>query len=211
MTSGVKPDIKIAELVEDMTYIPSPEQRKTKAAFYAVYSDNPLCERADISATYVQQVTGDSRVRRWWSDGQFRQWFINGDEFRQRVEYLAHLALDTLEKLLGDDNPKTAGARVNAAKLLVEVANKLPQRWKQEKWHDAEIGKMDKKQLEDFLRRQGVQLMIAAGEVGSGGVGHTGLGEESSNDLEARTAEHNEEVGEDVRSDIPLDTPDFGE
>ena len=116
--------IRVADVVEDIIFQPTADQRKVKAALWAVVADNPIHSPDSITAEDIIKVTGDTRVRRWMKESPlFREWLLNKDEFRQRLEYHAHLALDRLEKILSDDNAH-ASAQVQAAKLIIEAANK---------------------------------------------------------------------------------------
>lgn len=152
-------DSKISKVVEvmanDLTYLPSPEQRKLKSAFWLRFSENPICDPRDVGLGTVHQLTQDSRVDRWWGVPGFREWFRNQEEFRERVESMAHLALDTLMVILVTDDPKMSSARVSAAKLLLEVSRKLPSRTATEvgKSADKLIAEMDKKQLDAYIAR----------------------------------------------------------
>lgn len=134
----------------EMTYLPSPEQRRAKSAFWTRFNDNPICAPADISLPLALRYINDERLTRWWPQAGFADWFRNADEFRQRIEYLVHLSLDTLENVLVDQAAQ-ASAKVNAAKLLMEVAQKMPKRAVTEMLDDA-IAKMDRKQLEEYVR-----------------------------------------------------------
>lgn len=144
----------------ELTYLPSAEQRRAKSSFWSRFNDNPICDPSEISLAIALRFVADGRLSRWWSQDGFKEWFRNGEEFRHRVEYLAHLALDALENVLID--PKAQGsARVNAAKLLMEVARKMPARGAVEKYLDEKIAEMDKKQLEEFISKRTKLLRTA--------------------------------------------------
>lgn len=152
-SSTVNNAAEILSLVaSELTYLPTPEQRKVKAAFWARFNENPSCEPEDISAILVESVTGDTRPTKWWSQAGFKEWFRNRDEFRQRMEYLSHLALDRLEAILADPRAQN-NAQVGAAKLIMEVARKMPSRNPQEQFLDEKIHQMDRKQLEEYIKR----------------------------------------------------------
>ena len=126
-----------------------------KAAFWAKFSANPMVDVDNISLTHVQRFVSDPRIERWWQLHRFKDWFLNEEEFAQRALAIAHLALGSLEEILvnPDANPS---ARVNAAKLAIEVANKMPQKWQKTVYLDDQIHKMDRAQLESFLRSKGM-------------------------------------------------------
>jgi len=155
MAGNEKLETKLAEIITDITFIPTPEQRRVKAVLWTALTDNPAHDTARITRDLAVQLTGDSRVGRWWDkEAGFRDWLQNKDEFRQRVEYLTQMALDTLEGVLASQDAKTASARVNAAKLLLEVANKMPQKYQKEIYHDERIQKMSANELREYISRQ---------------------------------------------------------
>ena len=82
-----------AQLVEDIVFKPTHEQVQVKAAFWAKYSANPLVDTSDIKLSHVEKFVNDPRIKRWWSLYQFKEWFLNEEEFAQRVLALAHIAL----------------------------------------------------------------------------------------------------------------------
>jgi hypothetical protein len=147
----------INALMHDIIFIPTPVQRRIKAAFWASWGDNPIVDHKNLSLANVMGVVGDSRMQKWWTQPGFKEWFSNQEEFKQRVEYLVHTALDTLEHILVDETANSS-ARVNAAKLLLEAADKMPRKYAKEKVLDEKINKMGKQELEAWLDRQGVSI-----------------------------------------------------
>lgn len=143
-------------IVDELTYLPTPEQRKAKSAFWARFSDNPVCEPEDITSALAIRFSGDGRVNKWWNHEGFRSWFQNRDEFRQRMEYLANLAMDRLEEILTISArvPGMAGAQIAAGKLIMEVARKTPSKTAAEKFLDESVSKMSKLELEEFIRKR---------------------------------------------------------
>jgi hypothetical protein len=145
---------KTVEVVGDLIFRPSYEQVQVKAAFWAKFSANPLTDTQNIDLPTAQKFVNDPRLEKWWTHYGFKEWFLNEEEFLQRLQAIAFLALGTLEEVLmnPDANPS---ARVNAAKLAFEAANKMPQKWqKGPQYLDTDIQKMDQAQLENFLRQK---------------------------------------------------------
>lgn len=147
---------KQAQIIEvissDLTYLPSAEQRKLKEAFWLRFSADPTCDPSEVTQSIVELYTSDSRVSRWWSQTGFKEWFRNQEEFRERAAILAHLALDTLQSIMINETAQ-ASARVNAAKLVMEIARKMPTKQAVEKYVDEKIAEMDKKQLEAYIAK----------------------------------------------------------
>lgn len=148
---------KLDLAVNEITYLPGPEQRKAKSAFWTKFNDNPICDPEDVSLAVAIRFSGDGRLSRWWSTPGFRDWFQNKDEFRQRIEYLVNLSLDSIEDILLDPKAQTS-ARVNAAKLLMEVARKTPSKAQAEKYLDEKVAQMDRKQLEEYIQIRAAKL-----------------------------------------------------
>ena len=140
--------------LSELTFLPSPEHRKIKSAFWAVADETQLVDPSqEVELSTALRFTADNRLQRWWALPGFREWFANREEFRQRVEYLANLALDTAEEILLDKKANAA-ARANMVKLMVEVANKMPPRQiSKELYIDEKIQKMDRVQLEEYVKR----------------------------------------------------------
>lgn len=154
-----------ADLVEvlatDLTYIPNAEQRKLKAAFWTRFRENPFCEARDIQKADIFQLTSDGRIDRWWTQPGFKEWFRNQEEFRERIEALAMSVLDRLTVIMESDDPKLSNAQVQAAKLLMEIAGKMPPKYAKEQYHDDKIARMSKAELESFIQRN-VRILPAA-------------------------------------------------
>lgn len=159
MSSINKATQQLEIVASELTYIPSPEQRKTKSAFWTRFNDNPLCEPQDISLAVAIQFVSDERLTKWWPQTGFKEWFRNRDEFRQRIEYLVHQALDSLEYVLADPKAQ-ASAKVNAAKLLMEVARKMPSKQDSAgQYLDEKISTMTKAELEAYVRSRAPKLI----------------------------------------------------
>lgn len=97
----------------DLTYIPSDDERRVKASFWKRFTDTPICNPNAITLAAAQSLLNDSRLDRWWSKPGFKEWFANQEEWRERAEYIAQLALGVFENLLTD--PATQAATKYAA------------------------------------------------------------------------------------------------
>lgn len=150
----------LSQAVAELTFCPAPEHRRIKSAFWALQNEGQFEPGTEIPLSLALRLTGDGRLSRWWPQPGFRDWFCNKDEFRQRLEYLSHLALDAAEEILLD-RKANPGARVNMAKLVIEAANKMPQKYAREVFADEKINQMDKRQLQDYISRNSKLIGIA--------------------------------------------------
>jgi len=116
----------LAAASTDLTFTPSPDMRRAKAAFWHRFADTSTVLSSDkVTLASAQQIGADKRLAKWWTLPGFQEWFQNKEEFRERMEYLADIALDALEQVLTDPDAN-AGAKVASAKLVLEAASKMP-------------------------------------------------------------------------------------
>ena len=150
----------LAAAVPELIFIPTPSQRQVKARLITKLTDNPLTDLASITLAEAQQLTGSSQLKDWWGRPGFKEWFLDQNEYRQRLEYLFSLALDAAEEILLSTDPKAQGARVAMIKLLAELSNKVPKE-SAAKYRDESIAKMDRAELEAFLEKNGITVSSA--------------------------------------------------
>lgn len=135
---------------------PTEEMEKAKARLLVRLDSLPM--QPQITASLAISLTGVARIESWWRIEGFIEWFTNKDEYKERVEHLYRKSLNALEEILLNTDIKAQGARINAIKLLVELADKLPNRAADTQYADAAIAKMDKNQLVSFLEKQGIKI-----------------------------------------------------
>jgi hypothetical protein len=144
--------VKLHAVLEEVTFIPTPQMRRTKANYWATLAENPVYDRETTTLASALEVTRDTRLSKWWSVPGFTPWFTNREEFRQRLEYLANLALDTIEEVLLDSDAN-ANARMRAVQLALEAAAKMPGKSDNQKMLDDRVQKMGRAELEAFIRQ----------------------------------------------------------
>lgn len=134
---------------------PDNDQRRAKSNFWTYFASEegvPLPPTPDLALAL--RFGADSRITKWWPLPGFQDWFLNRDEFRQRMEYLSNLCLDQLETIV-TTNSSANSDKLNAIKLIMQVARKTPSPGDSaaEKFADDKIGKMGRPELEEFIRR----------------------------------------------------------
>lgn len=142
-------------------FLPSDEQRRLRARLWTELRNDPLVVPAAIGPTRIESITGDHRIHQWSSDRPFRNWVLNRDAALERAEYLVDLWLDGMaERLPAMENKDF----VQAGKLLMEVARKLPDRSRPDT-APAEFSKKSPEELRAFLEQAagacGLQLVAA--------------------------------------------------
>lgn len=140
----------LAAAQTDLVFAPTPDMRRVKAAFWSKMQDNPNLSGSAGTLAAVQQIVTDKRLAKWWSLPGFSEWFQNGEEYRERMEYLADLALDALEQILTDPDAN-ASAKVTSAKLVLEAAKKMPT--KDDSAPASRLEAMSRDELEAYVSR----------------------------------------------------------
>lgn len=140
-------DIKALEAIkEDLVFLPSPNHRRAKSKFWSRYGD--LEDGSQVTLAAALQLTKEPQLAKWWNLPGFKDWFLNKDEARERLEYLWYLGMDAMEQLFLDPEANH-NAKVNAFKQIASLAGKEPNR--NEKFADEDIQKMDKARLKAYI------------------------------------------------------------
>jgi hypothetical protein len=155
-TDKLRQDIisKLATVTRDLSLFskPTPDQRQAKERFWGLFMEGDMEVPAQPDLAAALRFGQDKRISGWWDIPGFQDWFLNKQEFKDRVEFMAHLALDGIQDVLLDKTA-TPASRVAAAKLALEVANKLPKAGSNEsRYLDEKINEMDSKELERFIQ-----------------------------------------------------------
>lgn len=139
---------------------PSVPQKKAKAAFWVNWQDDPQLDPKLMTKDEAAILSGQPRVSAWWAQEGFRDWFINRQEHKARLEYLYDLALERAEKILLSEDPKTASAQVNVIKAVADLGAKFPGRegvtGDMASWLKA-INQMDAVQLKALFEKEGAK------------------------------------------------------
>lgn len=146
----------LAEVADKVIFTPTPRQRQVKAKFWTRFQPGPFSSPDALTAVAVMEVTGESSLKEWWPKPGFREWFLNREEAREKLEYLFMKALSTAEDIM-DDPQAHANAKVQMIKVIAELANKFPSK-NLERYADDDINRMDEKQLKRYLESKGVTI-----------------------------------------------------
>ena len=149
-------------MTEITRYKPGAEEQRTKATFWVRAKRQGVC-REDVSLATALSLTADSRITNWWAQPGFSAWFANDTEFEEEMEFLIYRMPFYLQDILeAQGEEASASAKVNALKLLAEIANKMPVKHKQVVWKDASIQSMTPDQLRKFIAKESRKLGLAS-------------------------------------------------
>lgn len=151
---------QLGKATDVVSFSPTEPQRRAKSNFWSFFASGEALPPNNVDLATAVKYAGDKRVSEWWALEGFADWFSNKDEFRQRVEFLADLALDELYHLIRD--PETqATAKVAAIRMIMDVGKKVSQKASTEETVVGEkITKMNKEELEAYIRDKMDKLLV---------------------------------------------------
>jgi hypothetical protein len=156
VSTSSTPSLEKAEVPASFSFVPTDAQKRAKAKLRIALTDS-LMEPGQLTPQRAADLIDNTSILTWNKQSGFFQWLTDTGEQRTRIEYLFELALDAAEQLLRNTDPKAQGARLNAIKVVSELASKFP-RQKDAAEDTKQLEQMDRKQLEQFLQSQGVVL-----------------------------------------------------
>jgi hypothetical protein len=146
------------ETRQEAEFLPSPSQRAAKSRFWVRYDKALLGEPETLSLAAIARVVKDNRLDKWFSQSGFREWFLNQDEAKERLDYIWNLGLDRIEAILQNDE-SNPNAQVNAFKQISILAGKEPQ--KNQEFTDEDIQRMPKEKLKAYIEKHAVKFLPA--------------------------------------------------
>jgi hypothetical protein len=108
-------------------YNSTPEHESWRAVFQCYLEDEPLSTLPfeDKIRDCFDVAIANRIIKLAELNVEFKKWFITGHlHFRVRLKLLEAKALSAIEEVLADQDPKSAGARVNAAKYVMSLSGK---------------------------------------------------------------------------------------
>jgi hypothetical protein len=144
-------------------FIPTDLHRQAKAAFWSHFFSKGETPPLELDGAVGAHYSGYTEVLEFWAIPGFSEWFSNGEEFRQRVEYVSSLALDVIEAVLRDREARH-GDKLQAARMALEIASKYPKAAAKEQFADEKIAEMTSKQLEEYIAQK--MRVLGVGEPG---------------------------------------------
>lgn len=151
---------ELHQKVEDSLYRPTAEEMAWKAKFWETSPSLSI----ELNGNDFARIVGVQKIKQSCAKPGFNDWFLNRDDYKWRIQYLFMRSVAALEEIIENNDPKAQSARVNAVKLLVELAGKTPKQLAATGMDEIakQIGSMDKVQLDAFLEKEGANLHVRA-------------------------------------------------
>lgn len=151
----------LAEISDVVEFTPTKDHRRAKSNFWTSVVEQDVSLPPDPDMLTVARYAGDRRLEQWWDIPGFRDWFLNRQEFMQRVDTLTQLALDEMERILTSTDPKSNTAKVAVMRMALEAGGKLGanRESSSEETTDDKILRMTRKELEEFIQEKNRLLL----------------------------------------------------
>jgi hypothetical protein len=111
----------------EVPFRPTEAMCKLKARLHSRFE--PSATATHVSAlglSAIIKLTGSSSVASWAkSHPGFLSWLTSEDWFQEKISWLEYLALNAAEDILLNEDPRAAGAKLQAAKLILELSGKI--------------------------------------------------------------------------------------
>lgn len=134
--------------MSSVSFFPTETHRALKAVFLVAIKHLP--PEQSYTQARIEQLCPGLDLSPYWSIPGFKEWFTNVHEWAELAEAAAFLALETCMDVMRNTEEK-GQARVTAAKLAVEVADKVP-KGKPVSALPKSINQMDEEQLKAFIQ-----------------------------------------------------------
>jgi hypothetical protein len=136
---------------EDVVYVPSQAERLAKAAFWKAWEDNPGEAPEDTTVARIAQITGESRITKWFSKPLFRDWFMNKDVYVHKSRALAEAGQDLIWEMMNDPMTRPDLRAKLALEAMKNYASVLAATTPQGKYLDDSIAKMSPEELKTYI------------------------------------------------------------
>lgn len=166
-----------------VTYRPNETIRRLKCAFWAEAKDLVL-DDSEVTPALIKQVLAPAEAEYVLdvceANPAAYRWFVHSRETAARIEYLFQKALDALENIIDNPDPRNNMARAGAARQLGELASKFKPRNSKEETDTSlerlkgQLSKMTKEELAQYLGANASSLKDAMSSttIESGGDRH---------------------------------------
>lgn len=114
------------EEAQEGLFRPTELMCKVKARLHSRFAPTAKCTSLEtMSKAEMIRLTGCSSISDWSKRVGFMSWLVNPVYEDEKLEWLYYLSYNALEDILLSDDPKSAGSRLAAAKLILEMKGKI--------------------------------------------------------------------------------------
>lgn len=138
----------LLQMVAHASFTPTGRQIRARNQFYQAQAGTPLPDQELATAL---TFGAPAAISRWWSIPGFSDWWCSPTWEKEESHRLLISAMHRVGEILRDE--QDTGRLLSAAKEAREIYVKLNAPEKEDRYLDDEIGKMDKSQLEEYIRR----------------------------------------------------------
>lgn len=139
----------LEQVVAAAAFIPSNRQIRARGEFHK--RNPPGTIPPNLSVDQMPDYGAPAAIQKWWGTPGFSEWWTSPQWEIEESQRLLLQSMQRVSEILRDEeNPATV---IAAAREAREIYTKLNAAQVQ-KFSDEEIGKMDRTQLEEYIRRK---------------------------------------------------------
>lgn len=143
---------------------PSLQQRIAKARIQKQLQElGPIWDEEALSLEQLQKLAGSKQIGKWCQDVQFVNWLMDRHDFAGKSVAYAEVAVDRLYDIVADPDQDAKNV-INAAKELLALADKYPNKRKEMVFLDKDVEKLPEHEVAGQLRMYKKKLGIMADE-----------------------------------------------
>lgn len=136
---------------------PSIQQLTAKQRFKRKAQERELLrDESTYTLEEIVEMSGFDRVAGWMRDPAFSSWFMDRDIMKDRVQAYADAAVGVLFEIMTSERVEkelTARDQLMAAKELLLIADRYPNKRKEFVYLDKDVGAMDEKKVLEEKRK----------------------------------------------------------
>lgn len=121
-------------------------------------AQNSGTDATALNNVQISRLAGDANIINYLSDPVFYDWFMNEKTEDDLIKSSSEVAIKFLRDMVIGVQEVPANARVAAAKILLDMDGRGAKSQKEVVYRDETIARMDKAELESFIKSQSDRL-----------------------------------------------------
>ena len=149
----------LKEANKELDFVPSKAMERAKARLWDTINSNPYLTTAleDLTLQAIVEMSGQPKILDWMdTNPSFLSWFCDQKFEKYDMEAMAQVARRVIEEILTaplEEKLLTAKDKLNAANMLLQLADKFPNKRREFVYVDKELGRMGLDEVDRETKR----------------------------------------------------------
>jgi hypothetical protein len=115
-----------AKIPEILGFSASDAQLRAKATFWVKHREDPLVSPDRLTTAEVARMSGAPQLTKWWTQEDFRGWFLSQDTWRAELAYAFEMWVSQAAARMSQTDLMPTKEFIGLGKLLAELAGRMP-------------------------------------------------------------------------------------